>query len=339
MKQAVLAALAAVLFAPSGARAADEALIAAAKKEGSVMWYTTLIADMMARPAAAAFEKKYGIKVDFFRGDSSDLITRLDVEAKANKIQADLYDGTSGALTLKKAGFTQQWLPDIAARYPKQYVDPEGAWIAASLYIETMGFNTDLLKKDDLPKSYDDLLAPKWKNKLVMSGSVSAPGSGGFTGLVLTSMGHDKGLDYLRRLAGQNIAIVKASARVVLDQVIAGEYPLSLQILNHHVAYSSKRGAPVGWSPLNPSMAAMLVVGALKGPHPNAGRLLVDWLVSDEGQSVFRDADYIPASPAIKASDPTMRPDDGKFPVVYFPPEDLDRGTPEWAKIAAEVFR
>jgi iron(III) transport system substrate-binding protein len=335
----VAAALSAAALCAAPAAAADDALIAAAKREGEVMWYTTLIADQMARPAAAAFEKKYGIKVNYIRANSSDIILRVNTEAKAGKVQADVFDGTSGALALKQAGLLQKWLPDSAKRIPAKYVDPEGYWIATSLYVETFGFNTDLVPKGTEPRTFQALLDPKWKGKLAISASPSAPGVGGFIGLVTTSMGKDKGIAYLKQLAQQKVSVINVSARQVLDQVIAGEYPVGLQMLNHHAAYSAARGAPVDWAPPNPAMAAMLVLGVFKGPHPNAGKLLVDFMMSEEGQNLFRKADYIPVLPSVKAQTPSLRPDDGHFPVIYFAPEELDRNTPAWMKIYQDTLR
>jgi iron(III) transport system substrate-binding protein len=321
------------------ARAADQALIDAAKKEGHVTWYTTFIVDQVTRPVVDAFQKKYGINVDYVRANSDDIVLRLDNEAKAGHVQADLFDGTSGVEPLKKIGLLDKYLPDSAKDLPKQYIDPAGYWVAASLYIEAFGFNKDLVPAGSQPKSLEDLLDPKWKGKLAISNSSSSPGIGGFIGLVLTSMGEEKGMDYLRRLAKQNMAILPASARQILDQVIAGEYPVGVEILNHHVAYSAARGAPIGWQPMNPSLASLLVLGLLKGPHPNAGKLLIDFVMSDEGQNLLRNADYIPVAPNVKPKDPNLRPDVGKFQTVFMPPETVDENTPNWMKIYINTLR
>ncbi|HWG04321.1 MAG TPA: hypothetical protein VG271_04840, partial [Beijerinckiaceae bacterium] len=109
------AAVACAAIAP--ARAADQALVDAAKKEGHVTWYTTLIVDQFARPAAAAFEKKYGIHVDYVRADPTDIALRIVNEGKAGQVQADVFDGF-GAPTLVKAGLVASYIPDSAKRLP-----------------------------------------------------------------------------------------------------------------------------------------------------------------------------------------------------------------------------
>ena len=319
--------------------AADQALIDAAKKEGTVTWYTTLIVNQMARPAVDAFEKKYGIKVDYIRADTNDILLRLQNEGQAGKVQADLVDTTSGTPTLKRMGILEKWLPDSGQDLPKEYVDPEGYWIATSLYILTLGYDTDLVPKGTEPKSLKELLEPKWKGKMAVSGSASSPGVGGFVGLALGGMGDQAGLDYLKALGQQRLSVIQVSARQVLDQVIAGEYAIGVQMLNHHVAYSANRGAPVGWVKIDPAMAAMLVLGVLKGPHPNAGRLLVDFLISDEGQALFRDADYIPVAPNVPPKDPGLRPDGKSFKALYYTPEKIDDNMKRWMGIYADTLR
>ena len=332
-------AMACMVFSMGVGHAASQALIDAAKKEGSVTWYTTLIVNQMARPAVDAFEKKYGIKVDYIRADTNDILLRLQNEAKVGKVQADLIDTTSGTPTLKRLGLLEKWLPDAASSLPREYIDPEGYWIATSLYILTLGYNTDLAPRGSEPKSLRDLLDPKWKGKMAISGSASSPGVGGFIGLALGSMGEQAGMDYLRALAQQRPSVIQVSTRQVLDQVIAGEYSVGLQVLNHHVAFSANRGAPIGWSKIDPAMAAMLVLGVLKGPHPNAGKLLVDFLMSDEGQALFRDADYIPVAPNIPPKDPGLRPDGTTFKALYYTPEMIDDNIKRWMGIYAETLR
>ncbi len=116
----------------------------------------------------------------------------------------------------------------------------------------TPAINTGLVPAAQRPKSYDDLLLPYWKDKMVWKPN-DMSGAPGFVGNILLSMGEERGMDYLRRLSKQNIKMVNASARAILDQVIGGEYAMSLQIFNHHAAISAKKGAPVDWVRLNPS--------------------------------------------------------------------------------------
>ncbi|MET0632070.1 MAG: extracellular solute-binding protein, partial [Xanthobacteraceae bacterium] len=303
-------------------QAAEPALIDAAKKEGEVIWYTTQIIAQLVRPVSVAFEKKYGIKVRSTRANSTELSVKIINESRAGRPQSDVFDGTSTVVPLKKEGFVLQWLPDPAKSYPAAYKDPEGYWVANNLFFLTPGFNTALVPKGTEPRSYQALLDPKWRGKIAWSTSPTSSGGPGFIGTVLTEMGTESGMLYLRELSKQRIANIGSAAREVLDQVIAGEYPLALQIFNHHTVISGKKGAPVDWIKMEPVTGTLSVISVHKNaPHPNAAKLLVDFITSPEGQNIFRDAEYLPADPAVPALTPSLKPDEGRFRTHFFTPE------------------
>ncbi len=321
-------------------RAADQALIEAARKEGVVTWYTTLIVDQFVRPAAAAFEKKYGVKVDYVRADHNDITLRILNEGRAGRMQADLFDGFSQVVTLDREGMVLRWSPEAAKRFPGHLHDPEGRWIASNLYVLTPGFNTDLVPKGTEPQTFEDLLNPKWKDKMAWSSNVSASGAAGFIGAALAHLGEDRGVDYLKKLAGQNITGVRVSARQLLDQVIAGEYAIGLQIFNYHPGISAAKGAHVDWIRMQPALAALGAVSITKpAPHENAAKLLLDFLTSPEGQKLFRDADYMPVDPDVPPRDPTIRPDGDRFKATYMTPFEIDSQIPKWSRIYEQLFR
>ena len=144
------------------AQAADSALIAAAKKEGTVVWYTTQIVDQFARPAAAMFEKLYpGIKVRLSRTNATTAAIKILQENRAGKNQSDVFDGTVTVVPLKKEGYVLKYLPDAAKDYPPQYKDPEGYWIATNIYVLTPAFNTRSIPPGQEPKNFQALLDPK----------------------------------------------------------------------------------------------------------------------------------------------------------------------------------
>jgi ABC-type Fe3+ transport system substrate-binding protein len=336
------AALAAWLSAVAGAAlAADAALIAAARKEGQVVWYTTQIVDQFARPAAQAFEKLYpGIRVTLSRANATTGALKLLNENRAGRNQADVFDGTTTVVPLKKAGYVLQWLPDAAKSWPAEYKDPEGYWIATNLYVLTPAFNSNLVPAGTEPKTYEALLDPKWRGKMVWGASLSSSAAPGFIGTVLADMGEERGMAYLRRLSQQRIAGVNSSARQILDQTIAGEYAVALQIFNHHAVISAKQGAPVKWIPMEPATGALSVVSIAKNaPHPNAAKLFEDFLISKEGQAVYQRTAYLPADPQVRALDPSLKPEDGNFRSRFFTPEETAEKMPQWKKIYDELFR
>jgi iron(III) transport system substrate-binding protein len=339
MRRILFAACILTLATP--AFAADAALIAAARKEGAVTWYTNQILDQFARPVAAAFEKKYGVKVAPVRANNAEITLRVMNEATAGHIAADVVDGTAAGTALKKKDLILKWLPDRAGAYPAQYVDPNGYWISPNIYVLTPGFNTNLVPKGAEPKTWDDLLDPKWKGRMAWSAPPASYLVPEFIGMVIQEYGEEKGRAYLRKLAKQNIAALGVSARTVLDQVIAGEYAIGLQIFNHQAPISAAKGAPVAWIPMKPKVLTVLsVMSVVNGaPHPNAGKLLVDYLISEEGQKLWRDAGYIPTDPNVKTKDPKLRPDGGAVDAVYMTPEEIDEKIAAWSKIYDEIFR
>jgi len=182
---------------------------------------------------------------NYTRTDAAETTRRLLAESEAGKAEADVFDGAAGpshALTDKK--LVMSYTPEAAQRLPSQYADKAGLWVATNLYVYTLGVNTDLVPRGTEPKYFSDLLEPKWKAKMAWSGRASTSSAPGFIGAVLDEMGPDKAMDYLRALAKQNIAPVAVSARQLLDQTIAGEYSIAIEIISNHATISKAKGAP-----------------------------------------------------------------------------------------------
>ena len=336
-----IALVAAVTMAPALARAQEVSaeLIAKARQEGKVVYYTDLIVDQIVRPLVAGFEAKYGVKVEYARGDSQGNLLKLMGEQQAGSIQADVFAMTSGLKPLLEAKAVMKLDLEGAKALPADFKDPNGYWIAANYYVMTAAVNTDLVPEKDRPKTYDDLLDKKWADKIVWKPNDTS-GAPGFIGHVLRVMGEEKGMDYLGKLKEQRIKSVSASARAVLDQVIAGEYPIVLQIFNHHAALSARKGAPVQWLKLEPVMVQTeLHAITAAAPHPNAAKLFVEYLISKEGQLIFQKADYFPTRSDVPASMPELAPSTGGFKAVVMSPEDIARDYEKWAAIYMQMFR
>jgi iron(III) transport system substrate-binding protein len=168
----------------------------------------------------------------------------------------------------------------------------------------------------------------------------SIAGAHGFVGNILMSMGETRGMDYLKSLSRQGIVNIEASSRAALDQVIAGEYPIGLMMFNHHTVISAQKGAPSDWLTIEPVPVAFDAVGILKdAPHPNAARLLVDFLTSEDGQKVLQQADYLPAMASVPAMKSGLRPEDGGFKATFFRPADIYDRIPGWIKVVGDLFK
>lgn len=319
----------------------DAELYEAAKKEGYVNWYSGLIQNQVVRPIIAGFEAKYpGIRVNVTGGRDTDIMIKILSEAKAGALQADLTEGPSVFGPLKQADLVEPYHPQNAAGLPDQYKDPNGEWTALILYFLVPAINTELVKPEDEPKSLEDLLDPKWKGKMAWSGEMSVGGPPGFIAAVLASMGEEKGMEYLRKLSEQQIATIPSNPRVVLDQVIAGEYAIGLVTYNHHSVISAAKGAPVKWLKIEPAVGAMARSVLLKGgPNPNAAKLLINYLLSPDGAQVIREANYIPSNPAVEAKEPTLKPEVGGFTAIAPTPAQEAQDMEKWISIYKDLFQ
>jgi ABC-type Fe3+ transport system substrate-binding protein len=321
------------------AAAADQALIDAAKKEGSVTWYTVQIVDQIVRPLADAFEQKYGIKVDYVRANTSAIALRITNEAASGHVLCDVFDGATTAPVLKRRHLVLQWLPDAAKTFPAEEVDKEGYWIALYLSVLTGAVNTDLVPPGAEPKSWEDFLDPKWQGKIAWSSENGNTAGAGFVGLVTREYGETKGRAYLQELAQQKLAAMPVSNRETLDQVISGEYPIGLQVNNHSAFLSASKGAPVNWLPINPANVSLVTASVVAGaPHPDAAKLFLDFIVSDEGQAIYRDEGYPPANPNMQIKYKALIPDGQTFRGLFFTPEEVDEGLPVWFKEFKDIF-
>ena len=256
-------------------------LVEGAKKEGKLSFYTTLIIEQVVRPLKDAFEREYPfIQMEYFRGNSDRIAQKLFAEYQAKRYEVDVIDGSSTTTMVRRAGLLQRFYSPYLAEYPTELKDAEGFWGASNLYFHTIGYNTRMVKANEVPKSYDDLLQPSWKGQMIWS---TGRGGGGplFVGNILQTMGESAGKAYLQKLRGQSIAKSTASARQVLDMVIAGEQPIVLVIFNHHAYISKTAGAPSEWQPLEPVPATISTIGVPKfAPHPHSAMLFLDFIFS-----------------------------------------------------------
>ncbi len=329
---------AAGLAGPAAAQSAD-ALVAKAKAEKEVVYYTELIVDQIVRPLAAAFERKYGIKVSYWRGDSQAAALRLAMEHRAGRPQADVWSTASGIGTLLDAGLIERFAIENGAALGPEFRDPDGYWVATNMIVIGAAVNTGLVAEPDRPRSLDGLLAPSLRGQMVWKPN-DITGAWGFIGNVLTMLGEERGLGYLHRLSTQNIAPVGASTRAILDGVIGGEHALVLGVSAHNTEISRKAGAPVAWLPLGAAWATPHAIGVTSGaPHPNAARLLVDFAVSQEGQEIFQKAGYLPARPDVPPLSAAISPALGGFAVNVLAPETLERNLAHWSDVYTEIFR
>jgi iron(III) transport system substrate-binding protein len=266
-------------------------LIAGAKKEGTLALYSsTALEDMTA--VIAGFEKKYGIKVRLWRGGSEDILTRVLTEARAGRHDVDVVEtSTSEMAALSRENLFQPVTSPVFAELMPEARPNGRPWAGSRIFIYSTGYNTRLVRKEDAPGRYEDLLLPKWKGKLGIEGT----DSNWFMTLV-TAMGEQKGLALFRDIVARNGVSVRRGHTLLSNLVISGEVALALNIYPHEIVPMKQSGAPIQELYLAPTIAEMGAGGVTKwAPHPYAAVLFLDFLLSD-GQKIWADMQRMPTN-------------------------------------------
>jgi iron(III) transport system substrate-binding protein len=320
----------------------EQKLIEGAKKEGQVVLYSALIVNQMLRPLSAGFMKKYPfIKMTYYRADSEELLAKLSAETRANNVVADLFEGSGGGEIAVEAGFTQPFTTPALDAYPKMYLDPKGHLAPTRLSYFSIAYNTKQVPADKVPKTYEDLLDPQWKGK--MAWPYANTGRFMFLINLRTAWGDDRAMAYFKKLAEQKIInFASGSARTLVDRVIAGEYPIALNIYAHHPLISAGKGAPVYSQLMDPVPTASGSLTVMKGAkHPHAAMLLTDFILSKEGQELMAQAEYFPARPDVEPAPQlaSIVPRKAGVPENFVSPQQLKDGLESTDKIIQQLFR
>jgi iron(III) transport system substrate-binding protein len=310
-----------------------------ARKEGKLMWYTGLIVDQLAQPLFQAFQKKYPyVQVEYYRGGSPEIIQRVGNEYKVGQHNVDVIDGSDTVAQLKTQGLMGAFTSPGIDQYPQEFRDPDRMWGGLYSTYFVFGYNTKLVPSAQAPKTYADLLDPRWRGKLSWS-TQPTTGAPMFVGNALRTMGQQDGMEYLRKLAQNSVSSTDASTRAVLDQVIGGEFSLNLVTALNHALISKQAGAPVDWVEPSPIYGWFTVMGMAKEPpHPNAALLFLDFIFSQEGQQTLANADYAPLRTDVSAKDPALQPLNRGVKVNFFTSETMVKEGPMWQKTYRDLF-
>jgi len=314
------------LLSYEGADRAQKVL-AAAQKEGSLTLYTSF-AEKDLPPLTAAFEKKYGIKVRVWRANSEKVVQRTVAEAAARRHEVDAIH--SSALEME-ALHREKILQPVSSPHSAELIAgalrPHGEWIATYLSIWVQAYNTRLIAKADLPRTFQDLLEPKWKGKLGIEGNIPE-----WYATVALHMGEENGIRFFRDLVARNGISVRSGHSLLNNMVAAGEVPLALTMYQFLAEAAKRKGAAVDWFVLEPAVARMSGVGiARRAPHPNATLLFYDWLLSVEAQKVLLSLDYVPTNAQVPS------PFTGRRFTLVDPAVALDQGD-KWRRSFEEVI-
>jgi iron(III) transport system substrate-binding protein len=273
---------------------AQQVSIDAAKKEGKVVVYGTMIPQVM-KLIEAGFEAKYGVNIEYWRGDATKVVDRVLTEWRAGKPGFDMVIGARGPLALaKEDGVYAKFTPASAANFPAKLRDKDGQLTAWRITPVGILINTEQVKGNDVPKSWDDLLLPKWQGKI----SMPDPSRHASTAAFLSNLQQIKGekwMDFVRALAKQKPLLVESYSSVP-NSILRGEASLGVS----YIQYAGQTKGPIGFAPTvqafaDPSDAAL----SAKAANPNAAKFLIDYLCSPEGQKKVAETNEFVASPGI----------------------------------------
>ena len=286
-RRAWLATAGLALAAPHLARAQDAPDVAAAKKEGKVVWYSsTPIAQ--ANEIAQLFQAEYGIEVDLFRSGGSAILRRFMQEYSGRLVAADLLT-TSDPAASRLLGSKGVFVPFKPAGFdeaPAQAKDPDGLWVAQRLNLMTIAVRTDKVVDADVPKGWMDLTDPKYKGRLVMTD----PSFTSLQLIVVGTLSQKFGWDYYRKLRANDIMVVPSNQQVS-ENLKSGERSIGVGVLDSYIAENREAGHEI--LSVIPEEGVFVIpspTAVIKGsPHPNAAKLLAAFMLSDKVQAVFPD--------------------------------------------------
>jgi len=303
-----------------------EKLIAGARKAGTVTVYTSANLEDMA-VLSDAFEKKYGVKVRVWRASSEQIVQRGVTEARGGRFDADVFETGGAAMeSLHREKLLQEVKSPALDDLNPAALTAHGEWTGTRFNVFVAAYNTRLIPRDELPKSYDDLLDPKWKGKL----GIEVDDSDWF-GALMDQLGEERGLKLFRGIAATNGISVRKGHTLLANLITSGEVPLAITTYAYRIAQLKKSGAPVDWFALPPVIARFEGVGvARRAPHPEAAVLFFDFMLTD-AQELLRNREYFPAT---RESRPLP---DGIAVSFLDPVKDLDESR-KWSKAYRDVI-
>lgn len=272
-------------------------LLERARKEGTVTLYTSM-APTEAGPLLKAFETKYGIKTELWRALSEGVVQRVINEGRTKRAVADVIETNGPEMEmLSRERLLAEFYSPHTADLPPGMIPKHRQWMPDRINFYVVAFNTQKVKREELPKHYEGFLDPKWKQRL----GIEATDAEWMAGLVHT-MGEARGMAFFKKLAEQKPDVRKG--HILLAQMVAaGEVPVGLTIYNANAQSLKQRGAPIDWLPVEPTLARPQGLAvARNAAHPHAAALLADYMISPEGQQLMSSMGRPPANVKVKST-------------------------------------
>jgi iron(III) transport system substrate-binding protein len=301
-------------------------LLEHARKEGSVVLYTSL-APTESKPLAEAFEKKYGVKVELWRALSDKVVQRVVTEAQGRRHAVDVVEtnGPEMEMLARERLLAEFHSPHIAD-LPPEAIPPHRTWFPDRLNFFVVGYNTNLVRRSELPQTYEGFTDPKWNGRIALEATDSE-----WMATLIKAWGNDKGMDYFRRLSAMKPGVRKGHI-LLAELVAAGEVPVGLTMYNSNIVSLKRKGAPIDFMPVQPVAARPQGIGvARNAPHPSAAVLFADFVISPEGQQLFEAMGRVPASTRVKS-------ELNNFPFTLIEPATVLDESEKWEKLWSGFF-
>ena len=309
-RHSVMVLLASTLIA-STATAQDAKLIDAAKKEsGAIVAYGSM-EQTQAEPIIEAFQKKSGLKVEYWRASATKAMDRALTELRAGKALFDVMVNNSGAIHLmQKEGVFVKYTSPAARNFPKEVVDAE----LGTMYRHTpigIIYNKSMVRPADAPKSLEELLNPKYRGKLVMPDPTQHTTTLQWVASLYKILGKEKADRFIRDLGATKPFLVESFAPAA-ERVMSGETPIAISLVRY-VATGAEKGAPVDYVRLGKFLSIGQYLGlSNKAPHPNGGKALIDFFLGEESMKILATSGEFVTRKGI----PHPVPDAGKIQAV-----------------------
>ena len=302
-------------------------LINGAKKEGALNIYTSAQSDDMG-PLVAGFEKKYGIKASVWRAGSEKVLQRAVTEARGNRFTVDVIETNGPELeSLHREKILQAVKSPHHANLIPAAVRPHYEWVGTRLNVFVQAYNTKLVKKEELPKTWEDLLNPRWKGRL----GIEQEDQDWLAGIA-GELGEARGTKLFKDIVAANGMSVRKGHTLLAQLVASGEVPFALTVYNYKAEQLKQKGAPIDWLSIGTAIARPNGVGvARNAPNPHAALLFYDYEISEEGQKILASRDFVPTNTKVETPF-------GKLPMRFVNPQTmLDEGD-KWSKLYEEIF-
>jgi iron(III) transport system substrate-binding protein len=275
----------------------DERLLAAARKEGALLLYTT-IPEQYSKLLTSDFEKRYGVKVNLWRARSEIVTQRVITESRAGNHNVDVIQAIAPAIeALRREKLLQEVRSPVSKNLMAGAAPAHGQWAATLLFVFVQAYNTDKVRKEDLPRSYADLLHPRWKGMLAIESSDHE-----WFYAVVKGMGEEKGLKLFQDLVAHNKLSSRTGHPLLTNLVASGEVALALTVYNYSPEQLKKKGAPIDWFAIEPAIAILDGIAvAARAPHPNAAVLFRDYMLGEHGQRILAQIGYVPTHTKVES--------------------------------------